>query len=96
MAVQTGLRVSELTGLTCGDVTLGTGANLRCRGKGRKERCTPLTRSTAGVVRDWLAERRDEPTDPLFPNRAGGRLSTDAVADLSPSTSRPPPIDAHP
>ena len=82
VAVQTGLRVSELTGLTCGDVTLGAGANLRCRGKGRKERCTPLTRSTAGVVRDWLAERRDEPTDPLFPNRAGGRLSTDAVADL--------------
>ena len=82
VAVQTGLRVSELTGLTCGDVTLGAGANLRCRGKGRKERCTPLTRPTARVVRDWLTERHGEPTDPLFPNRAGGRLSADAVADL--------------
>ncbi|HZI77128.1 MAG TPA: tyrosine-type recombinase/integrase, partial [Gemmatimonadales bacterium] len=70
VAVQTGLRVSELAGLTCGDVTLGAGASLRCRGKGRKERCTPLTRSTARVVRDWLTERRGEPTDPLFPNRA--------------------------
>lgn len=82
VAVQTGLRVSELTGLTCGDVTLGAGANLRCRGKGRKERCTPLTRPTARVVRDWLTERHGEPTDPLFPNRAGGRLSADAAADL--------------
>jgi integrase/recombinase XerD len=82
VAVQTGLRVSELTGLTCGDVTLGAGANLRCRGKGRKERCTPLTRPTARVVRDWLTERHGEPTDPLFPSRAGGRLSADAVADL--------------
>lgn len=82
VAVQTGLRVSELTGLTRNDVELGTGANLRCTGKGRKERRTPLTRPTARVVRDWLAERRSEPTDPLFPSRAGGRLSTDAVADL--------------
>lgn len=82
VAVQTGLRVSELTGLTCGDVTLGAGANLRCQGKGRKQRCTPLTRPTARVVRDWLTERRGDPADPLFPNRAGGRLSTDAVADL--------------
>lgn len=82
VAVQTGLRVSELTGLTCRDVTLGAGANLRCRGKGRKDRCTPLTRPTAQLVRDRLTERRGGPTDPLFPNRAGGRLSTDAVADL--------------
>ena len=82
VAVQTGLRVSELTGLTCRDVTLGAGANLRCRGKGRKERATPLTRPTARVVQDWLTERHGEPTDPLFPNRAGGRLSPDAVADL--------------
>ena len=82
VAVQTGLRVSELTGLTCGDVTLGAGANLRCRGKGRKQRCTPLTRPTTRMVRDWLTERRGDPTDPLFPNRAGGQLSTDAVADL--------------
>ena len=82
VAVQTGLRVSELTGLTRGDVTLGVGANLRCRGKGRKERRTPLTRPTARLIGDWLTERHGEPTDPLFPNRASGRLSTDAVADL--------------
>ncbi|EQD64429.1 integrase/recombinase, partial [mine drainage metagenome] len=39
-AIQTGLRVSELTGLTCGDVHLGKGAHVRCTGKGRKQRCT--------------------------------------------------------
>jgi Site-specific recombinase XerD len=82
VAAQTGLRVSELTGLTRGDVTLGAGANLRCRGKGRKERATPLTRPTAQLIGGWLTEHPGEPTDPLFPNRAGARLSPDAVADL--------------
>ncbi|MGH3623262.1 MAG: tyrosine-type recombinase/integrase, partial [Sciscionella sp.] len=82
VAVQTGLRVSELTGLNCNDAELGTGANLRCTGKGRKQRRTPLTRPAARIVRDWLTERHAKPTDPLFPNRAGGRLSPDAVADL--------------
>jgi integrase/recombinase XerD len=82
VAVQTGLRVSELTSLTCGDVTLGTGANLRCQGKGRKERRTPLTRTVAQIISDWLRERDGQPGDPLFPSRTGGRLSTDAVADL--------------
>ena len=43
LAVQTGLRVSELTGLNCADVTLGAGANVRCEGKGRKQRAVPLT-----------------------------------------------------
>jgi integrase len=82
VAVQTGLRVSELTGLDRGDVTLGTGANLRCTGKGRKERCTPLTRATAQILADWLSEHDGRPGDPLFPSRTGGRLSTDAVTDL--------------
>ena len=82
VAVQTGLRVSELTGLDRGDVTLGTGANVRCRGKGRKERRTPLTRATARIVADWLSERNDKPAGPLFPSRTGGKLSTDAVTDL--------------
>lgn len=82
VAVQTGLRVSELTGLTCGDVTLGPGANVRCHGKGRKERCTPLTAAIARVLRAWLDERRGADADPLFATRQGGRLSTDAVADL--------------
>ena len=82
VAVQTGLRVSELTSLTCGDVTLGAGANLRCQGKGRKERRTPLTRTVAQIISDWLREGDGQPGDPLFPSRTGGRLSTDAVADL--------------
>jgi integrase/recombinase XerD len=82
VAIQTGLGVSELTALTRGDVTLGTGANLRCTGKGRKERCTPLTRPVAQIVADWLCEHDGQPADPLFPSRTSGRLSTDAVADL--------------
>jgi integrase/recombinase XerD len=82
VAIQTGLRVSELTSLTRGDVTVGAGANIRCTGKGRKDRCTPLTRPVARIVADWLRERDGQPTDPLFPSRTGGRLSTDAVADL--------------
>src|SRR5207302_7670694 len=57
LAVQTGLRVSELTGLTCGNVHLGTGAHVSCLGKGRKDRITPLTSGTVAVLRGWLAER---------------------------------------
>lgn len=81
-AVQTGMRVSELTGLTCADADLGPAANLHCFGKGRKHRRVPLTRPTARLLRDWLREDRAAGTDPLFPTRAGGPLSTDAVADL--------------
>jgi site-specific recombinase XerD len=80
VAVQTGLRVSELTGLRCEHVVLGTGAHIRCTGKGRKERCTPLRREAAAAVRVWLAERRGQPTDHLFPNAKGRTLSTDGVA----------------
>ncbi len=79
VAIQTGLRVSELVGLNCGDVTLGTGAHVRCHGKGRKDRLTPLSASTAEVLRVWLAERAGRPDDPLFPTRSGRRLSRDAV-----------------
>ena len=75
---QTGLRVSELTGLTCGDV-VGTGAHVRCHGKGRKDRHTPITGQTEAVLREWMAERGDAPNDPLFPSRRGGSLSSDAV-----------------
>lgn len=82
VAVQTGLRVSELTSLNCADVDLGTGAHLRCHGKGRKERITPLTIQACGVLRVWLTERRGEPSDPLFPSRRHGSLSRDAVALL--------------
>jgi integrase/recombinase XerD len=82
VAVQTGLRVSELTGLTAGDVHLGPGAHVRCHGKGRKDRATPLTRQTVAVLRTWLAERGSTPGDPLFPARTGHHLSRDAVEQL--------------
>ena len=82
VGTQTGLRVSELTSMTCSDAELGTGAHLRCTGKGRKQRCTPLTRPTARLLRRWITDRRAAPDDPLFPNRTGGHLSRDAVADL--------------
>jgi len=79
LAVQTGLRVSELIGLRCADIHLGTGAHVSCRGKGRKERITPLTRTTVAVLRVWLAERAGEAVDPLFPTSTGTPLSRDAV-----------------
>src|SRR3954451_22749174 len=80
LAIQTGLRVSELTGLNCGDLTVGIGANVCCEGKGRKQRAVPLTGPVEALLRDWLTERAGLPTDPLFPTRAGRRLSRDAVA----------------
>jgi site-specific recombinase XerD len=57
VAVQTGLRVSELIGLNRDDVKLGIGAHVRCHGKGRKERLTPLSRSSTATLRVWLVER---------------------------------------
>ena len=81
MAVQTGLRASELTGLKCGDAHLGTGPHLSCRGKGRKQRITPVTGSTAAQLRLWLDERAGQPDQPLFPTRQGRWLSRDALPD---------------
>jgi len=80
--VQTGLRVSELVGIDCHDVVLGNGAHVHCKGKGRKERCTPLRRETIAALRNWLGERNGRPHDPLFPNARGGRLSRDGVEYL--------------
>jgi len=82
LAVQTGLRLSELTQLTRQDVHLDDGAHVRCDGKGRKERCTPLTRQTVAVLRVWLREHHGQPADPLFPRQQGGVLSSDAVQRL--------------
>ena len=83
LAVQTGLRVSELVGLNGEDLVLGSGSScVRCQGKGRKERLTPLRAQTAAVLRDWLREREGRPEDPLFPNVRGGRLSRDGVEHL--------------
>ena len=62
---------AELIGLRCADIHLGSGAHVSCRGKGRKERITPLTRATVAVLRVWLAERAGDTTDPLFPTSTG-------------------------
>src|SRR5882724_10293989 len=82
VAVQTGLRVSELIGLTCQDVVLGTGAHVRCLGKGRKQRCTPLRPETAKMLDAWLRECHGLPENPVFPSVRGGRLSRDAIERL--------------
>jgi integrase/recombinase XerD len=79
LAVQTGLRISELIALTRSDVNLGAGAHVHCLGKGRKERATPLTALTVAVLRGWLVEHAAAPHDPLFPTRTGARLSHDAI-----------------
>jgi integrase/recombinase XerD len=82
LAAQTGLRVSELTGLTIADVHLGTGPHVSCRGKNRRSRCTALTPPTVTTLASWLGERGGSPDDPLFPTRTGNPLSRDAVAHL--------------
>jgi integrase/recombinase XerD len=78
-ATQTGLRVSELTALCCKDIALGAGAHVRCQGKGRKERATPLRKEAVGVLKRWVRERNGDPAEPLFPNAGGERLSRDGV-----------------
>lgn len=80
VAVQTGLRAAELINLRRDDVQLGPGAHLRCQGKGRKERCTPLRRDAVVALRQWLDELGDEPGSPVFPNQRGGALSHDGLA----------------
>lgn len=82
LAVETGLRVSELTGLRVGDVQLGTGAHVRCLGKGRKHRCTPISKPTAAVLRTWIQENGGTADDPLFPTRRGTPLTRSAVGCL--------------
>ena len=82
LAVQTGLRVSELVGLRCEDIFLGTGAHVHCLGKGRKERCTPLRAETVKMLDAWLRQRHGQPEDPLFLSIRGGKLSRDAIERL--------------
>ena len=81
-ALQTGLRLSEITSLRVEDIALGTGAHIRCIGKGRKERCTPLVKTTAAVLSAWIKEQGREQSGLLFPSARGGRLSADAVQRL--------------
>ena len=82
VAVQTGLRNSELTSLRRQDVALGTGAHVRCLGKGRKMRCTPLRPDVIAVLKQWLLRQPGEPDDPVFPSSRGGPLSADALQRL--------------
>jgi len=79
LVVQTGLRLSELTGLTCSDIQLDAGAHVRCQGKGRKHRCVPLTVGNVAILRVWRKERGGHRDEPLFSTRTGRRLSQDAV-----------------
>jgi len=83
LGIQTGLRVSELTALRREDIVIGATAYIRCRGKGRKTRCTPLRRDVARVLHAWLREQpEDDPKQPVFPSIRGGPLSRDAVESL--------------
>jgi integrase/recombinase XerD len=82
LATTTGLRLSELTGLRCEDLQLGHGAHVRCRGKGRKERCTPLSPELTRVMRAWVRERQGTKGDALFPSLHNQCLSSDAVQKL--------------
>jgi site-specific recombinase XerD len=79
LAVQTGARLSEITGLKRNDVILGVGAHIHVIGKGRKERCTPLAKQTLAVLKSWLREPARRNSEILFPNARGGRLSADGM-----------------
>jgi integrase/recombinase XerD len=81
-AVQTGLRLSEMTALQHDDVALGPGAHVHCYGKGRKERCTPLTKPTVAVLKRWIQEQRRTECRILFPSVRGGPLSADGVQHM--------------
>ncbi|WP_443478368.1 tyrosine-type recombinase/integrase [Novosphingobium aerophilum] len=81
-AVQTGMRLSELTGLDRDAVCLGPSAHVRCLGKGRKERATPITKTAQHALSEWLAEPARLKTTVLFPTIQGARMSSDSVQYL--------------
>jgi integrase/recombinase XerD len=82
LAAQTGLRLSELTGLDRNALHLGAGAHVRCLGKGRKDRCTPLTTHARSALQAWVKEPVRDGASALFPNVHGGRLSADTVQSM--------------
>jgi len=82
LAVQTGLRNSELTSLRQQDVEFGAGAHVRCFGKGRKMRCTPLRPDVAAVLKEWLSRQAGKPEDLVFPSSKGSKMSADALQRL--------------
>ncbi|MDR1188673.1 MAG: site-specific integrase [Bifidobacteriaceae bacterium] len=82
LAIHTGLRVSEFTGLGLQDVRLGPAAHVQCHGKGRKHRIVPLTAETVRLLRAWIREPPPGDSQILFPGPHGNKLSRDAVAKL--------------
>ena len=82
VAIQTGLRNSEITALKIKDVELTTGSHVRCLGKGRKTRCTPLRPDVAAILGAWLSQQGGTPEDPVFPSSLGTRMSADALQRL--------------
>ncbi|SRR5712692_213232 len=88
VAMQTGLRVSELIALRRQDIVCGRGAHVRCEGKGRKQRSTPLGREAVAVLEAWLRHDLSPQSDCVFPSIRGGRLSRDAIEDLVARHSR--------
>jgi integrase/recombinase XerD len=82
VAMQTGLRLSEITAVRREDIILGPGAHIYCVGKGRKERGTPITKVARRVLQAWMKEPWPIERVFLFPSISGGRLSADAVQDL--------------
>lgn len=80
--LQTGLRLSEVTGLKRQDVTFGTGAHVEVLGKGRKQRAIPLCKPVAEVLEAWLDETSATQDGIVFPSMRGGLLSADAVERL--------------
>lgn len=91
LATQTGLPVTELTGLNCNDVTLGAAANVRCEGKERKPRAVPLTPAVSTLLQVWLRERAGQPSVPLFPRAgpAAGSAATPLHGGSPPTRRRP-------
>lgn len=79
MTVQTGLRISEICSLTYDDIHLGAGPYIACTGKGRRQRLTPLTKTTVTTMTNYLAERRSRPGVALFCGPHGQPLSRDAL-----------------
>jgi integrase/recombinase XerC len=82
-----GLRVSELAGLNDSDLDLASGV-LRVRGKGRRERISPVGSFATHALRQWLAERKVSPKEkqgplaPVFTNKFGRRLTTRSIGRM--------------
>jgi integrase len=82
VALQTGFRSSELINLCPRDVVLGAGAHIRCEGKGRKQRCSPLRKETVKLLEAWVKEHQIAENGPLFPTIRGDRMSRDAFEHI--------------